>query len=239
MASESHLVSVNKSYLLASDYQLGLSNRAYRYGDGFFETMHANGCQVQFVADHWERMQHASRLLHLEFPDYFTFEFFTKQISGLLTRMKLFQAARVKVSVIRDSEGYYIPNSNKCDVVIEASYLGKGHYELDDKPLILGIFEESPKPRAAYMQVKTMNSLPYILAGIYAKENQFGDVLLVDGQGFLVEATSSNLFAVHEKKLFSPSIETGCVKGIMRKQIIRIAHKLNYEVADDAFVNNG
>jgi branched-chain amino acid aminotransferase len=198
--------------------------------------MHANGCQVQFLNDHWERMLYASEILHISFPDYFTFEFLNKQIAGLLTRLKLFQAVRIKVSVIRKAEGYYIPDSMECEILIEASYLGKGPYEIMDKSLILGVFEEAPKPKAEYLKVKTMNAMPYILAGIYARKNHYNDALLVDDRGFIVEATSSNLFAVEGKNLLTPSLEIGCVQGIMRKQLIKIANQLNYKVDENTYL---
>lgn len=236
MTKESGLLVFNKDYLQAANFKVELGNRAFRYGDGFFETMHANGCQVQFLNDHWERMQYASKILHICFPDYLTIDFLNNQIAGLLTRLKLFQAARIKVSVIRKAEGYYIPDSLECDILIEASYIGKGPYEITDKSLILGVFEEVPKPKAEYLNIKTMNALPYILAGIYAMENHYHDALLLDDKGFIVEATSSNLFAVEGKNLFTPSLETGCVRGIMRKQLIKIANELNYKVNEKAYL---
>jgi branched-subunit amino acid aminotransferase/4-amino-4-deoxychorismate lyase len=236
MNREYDIISVNQNYQLASDYRVELSNRAYRYGDGFFETMHANGCQVQFLDDHFARMQYAASLLHLQLPDYLTLEFLNKQIAGLLSRCKLFQGARVKASFIRIGDGYYIPGSLDCDVIMEASYIGKGFYELDEKPLIIGLYEEHPKPKVEYLKVKSLNAQPYILAGIYARENQLNDVLLVNDQGFIVEATSSNLFGVYEKNLITPSLDTGCVQGIMRKQIVKLGGQLQYKVDANAFI---
>lgn len=236
MNKDANILSVDKNYILASEYFFDITNRAFRYGDGFFETMHANGSQVQFIEDHWERMLQAANILQIHLPEYLNLEFLKRQISGLLTRLKLFQAARVKLMVIRDSEGLFIPASNNCQIIIEASYLGKGPYELNDKSLIIGIFDEFQKPKIPYLTIKSLNALPYILAGIYARDLQLGDALLIDNKGFLVEATSSNLFLVKEKKMITPALDTGCVNGIMRKQVIKAASTLGYRIDDQALL---
>jgi len=237
MEEKYNLISLNKQYLLRSEYNPGIDNRAFRYGDGLFETMHANGLEIQFFVDHYARLIWGAEVLKLELPGYFSPEFLKDQISGLLSRCKLFQAARVRLSIFRKSEGLFIPKKNQVDVLIEATYLGKGPYELNEKGLVIGVFETIPKPYAPFFSFKSMNALPYIMAGVFANENHFDDALLISQEGYLIESTSSNIFAMKDKKLFTPSLQSGCVDGIMRKQIIRLATNKGLKVFDDGMLS--
>jgi len=229
-----NLISFNKEYISAKEFKLDLSNRAFRYGDGFFETMHANGLEVQFINDHFARIEKASQLLKIELPEYFTLAFLKTQVAGLLRRNKLFQGVRVKLTIYRNSEGYYLPKSNGADIVIEAVYLSKGFYELNTEGIIIDIYDEMPKPKTLFGSIKSINAQLYVLAGIFAQQQGVNDVLLVNEQGFVLEATSSNVFALKDNTLYTPSLTSGCVEGIMRKQIINIASAMGFVVDDNA-----
>ena len=234
MDSKYQLISFNKEFIATKDFNLGLDNRAFRYGDGFFETMHANGLEVQFIEDHFARTLAASKILMLKLPDFLTVGFLKKQIGGLLSRCKLFQAARIKLTIYRTGEGFYIPNSNTCDIVIEATFLGKGYYELNTNGINIGIYDENHTIKSTFSSIKSINAQQYILAGIFAQRLGFDDVLLLNDNGLIVEATSSNIFAVKDKAIYTPSVNSGCVNGIMRKQILQIATELGYSIDADA-----
>lgn len=236
MAYEYTICAFNKHYLTESELPIGLQNRAFRYGDGFFETMHTNGLKTQFIADHYQRIVKAAATLEMQLPDYFSLDFFDKQISGLLSRNKLFQAARVKAVFVRGGAGLYLPDQNTADVFIEAKFLGKGPYEMPHQGLVLGIYDTVSKPKVPYLQIKSLNAQIYILASIFAQKHSFDDVLLVSDDKFLIEATSSNLFAIRGNELFTPSLKLGPVEGIMRKQILKIASVMGFQVNDDAYL---
>ncbi|MGE4287406.1 MAG: aminotransferase class IV [Salinivirgaceae bacterium] len=236
MANEYKICAFNKHYLAESELPIGLQNRAFRYGDGFFETMHANGLKTQFIADHYQRIVKAAATLEMHLPDYFSLDFFDKQISGLLSRNKLFQAARVKAVFVRGGAGLYLPDKNATDIFIEAKYLGKGPYEMLHQGLVLGVYNTFSKPNVPYLQIKSLNAQFYILASLYAQRHSFDDVLLVSADNFLIEATSSNMFAIRGNELFTPSLKLGPVEGVMRKQILKIASGLGFLVNDDALL---
>jgi branched-chain amino acid aminotransferase len=75
--------------------------------------------------------------------------------------------------------------------------------------------------------------------------------LLLNNDKNVVEALNGNLFMLMGNKLITPSKEEGCLNGIMRKQILQIAKKIeNLEVvegvispfdlqkADELFITN-
>jgi branched-chain amino acid aminotransferase len=67
----------------------------------------------------------------------------------------------------------------------------------------------------------------------------------------VIEALNGNLFMVFEGKLITPPISEGCLNGVMRKQILELASKMeglevveepispfNLQKADELFITN-
>ena len=84
----------------------------------------------------------------------------------------------------------------------------------------------------ALSQYKTANALPYVLAARYAKNQQLDDVVIVNDQDKIAEASSSNLFVLQGKLLITPPLSEGCLDGIMRKQVLSIGQNLGYTVKE-------
>ncbi len=75
MSNKHNIISLNGEYIQRSDLYLSLENRAFRYGDGVFETMHANGLEVQFLLEHFNRLIKGTGILKINLPSNFTFEY--------------------------------------------------------------------------------------------------------------------------------------------------------------------
>lgn len=236
MGNTFDILSFNQTYISKSEFSLDLSNRAFRYGDGLFESMHANGGEVQFLDAHYQRILKGAQVLKFDLPDYFSVQYLQNHISGLLQRCRLYQGARVKLSIFRSSPGLYIPKQNSVDVLIEASYLSKGPYELNNKGLVIDVFSEMPKPESPFSAFKSMNALPYVLAGVEVSKRSIDDILLLSPSGHIVEATSSNFFALSGSNLYSPSNELGCVEGVMKKQVLTLAQEHGFSIFKDAYL---
>jgi branched-subunit amino acid aminotransferase/4-amino-4-deoxychorismate lyase len=55
----------------AKSVKFGPENRAFRYGDGLFETMHIQDGEVRFYDQHYERLTSGMHALSMKIPDYF------------------------------------------------------------------------------------------------------------------------------------------------------------------------
>jgi 4-amino-4-deoxychorismate lyase len=71
-----------------------------------------------------------------------------------------------------------------------------------------------------YSRFKTLSALPYVMAGIEKKERQMDEMVLCDMYGRVSEASAMNIFWQKDKKLYTPSLNTGCIEGIMRSKIL-------------------
>lgn len=74
-----------------------------------------------------------------------------------------------------------------------------------------------------------------VTGSIFADENNLQNCLLLNNEKNVVEALNGNLFMLLNNKLITPPINEGCLNGIMRKQILQIAKKIDtIEVAEEA-----
>jgi branched-chain amino acid aminotransferase len=225
-------------------------NRAFLYGDGLFETIRASGEKLHFFDEHYERLLRAMNFLGMKLPEGFSRQFIFNSILRLLKSNKIFMGARIRLNVWRKKGGYYSPENDEISWMISTEPLEQFHWELNKQGIIIDVFREVPKNIHPLSNLKTINALPYILAGIYRANTGVDDCLLVNTKGNIIEAISSNLFLVRKNILSTPPLSEGCVDGIMRRNIIRISlasgldiseHSLGHkdiEEADELFLTN-
>lgn len=210
-------------------------NRAFRYGDSLFETIHCNGTQIQFFDEHMHRLEQGMKQLSMTIPTGFS-ETIEENIKLLINKNKSFLGTRIRLSVFRNPGGLYTPGTNTVSYLIESSKLDSVHYQLNKKGLQIGLFDSYKKASNSTSSFKTGNSLAFILAGLHKQKMKWDDCLLLNERNNLVESVSSNLFIVKDSVLFTPSLESGAVNGIMREQIIQIALHLGVTVYDDCII---
>ena len=65
-----------------------------------------------------------------------------------------------------------------------------------------------------------------VLGSIYATENGYQNCLLLNDKKMVVEALQGNLFLVKGTSIITPPTSDGCLRGIIRKQLIEICKTL-------------
>ena len=230
---------------------LPVDNRAFRYGDALFETIRYHKGTPLFFEDHYKRLLGGMDILMMETGSLPTPDKLSKQITSLVVKNAIFKDARIRLTVFRNGAGLYTPETNSVSYLIEASPLDNGFYTYNKKGLLIGVFDKYHKPVLPYSGFKNANSLLNILGSIYKKENNFDDCLILNEKGKIIEALSSNLFWIKNNTVFTPSTASGCVDGIMRKQVIKTITKSGMEIketqgtapeelfhADEVFITN-
>ena len=237
MSSEGY-ISHNGKIIHKDELKIDLNNRSFQYGDGLFETMHASGNKVQFFYEHMERLIRSMKVLKMEVPVRFTIDTMglQKEISKILNKNKLFKGARVRMTVFREAGGLYTPQSNETEYIIECSGLESNLYELNDKGLLIDIYDEILKPVNSLSSLKLVSSIFFVLAGIFKKENHLDECLILNTKGNIIEGISSNIFLVKENTITTPSIREGCLPGIMRQKVIELARKQSFIVQDEQVI---
>jgi len=209
---------------------ISANNRSFLYGDGLFETIHAFGTQGRNLNFHLSRLKRGMGILNIEIPSFLDESMLSKEITRLLNKNRIFGSARVRLTVYRNDGGKYIPLNDSAGIIIETEPLELKMYELNSKGYTIEIYQDIKKPINVLSSIKSCNSLYYILAGIYQKNNNVNDCLLLNEHGRIAEAISSNVFIVKGDNIYTPASSEGCIPGIMREVIIKVAPTLGLKV---------
>ena len=226
----------NGEFIRKSELNISLNNRAFKYGDGVFETIRVIKKEPLFYIEHIKRLSLALELLKIDFSIDFLKTELKQNIVRLLNANKFFSGARIRITVFRGGEGLYTPTNNKMEYLIEASELENEYYTLNKRGLNIGIYNEVKITYSEFSNFKTINSLPYILAGIFKKQNRFDDCILVNNSNNLIEGISSNLFILKNNILYTTGAQSGCIEGIMKNIVIDIALSKSMTVFDEALL---
>lgn len=227
-----HYINFNGTIVPNDTKLVTAENRSFRYGDGLFETMLYTGGEIRFLHLHVERLQRSMQKIQLDQYTMFD-EYFIKKITDELIRKNnmVGQRVRVRLAVYRDGAGIYTPSSNKPAYVLEVQKLD---IQIRDKKvgLIVDLYTEIKKPYSDLSELKSNNSLVYVLAGNYKKKFDYDDVFILNQEGFLCEALTSNLFVYFDKVLYTPALNQGCIDGVMRRVVMDMAEDENIPVVE-------
>ncbi|WP_306552291.1 aminotransferase class IV [Daejeonella sp.] len=237
--------------IVSSDHQIfTVSNRGFRYGDGLFESMRYMNGQLKFPDLHIDRVLKGMKILKLENSFHLDSWFLREKVEELARRNKIGPDARFRLTVFRDSGGLYSPESNKMAYVLECQSMDESQYTFNNKGLIIDVYDELTKSVNILSNLKTCNSLIYVLAGIFKNQYKLDEVMILNQHGFLCESISSNVFVVYDSKLYTPSLNEGCIGGVMRQVVMRLAIENGIELieaqvnpdilneADEVFITN-
>lgn len=222
--------------LTKNNYQLATNNRGFAFGDAVFETMRVVKGKIIFWEDHYFRLMAGMRIMRMEIPMTFTMEFLEAEILKTVEAAGLQESqARVKLSVYRESEGFYTPVSNDIGYVIAVQKLEEDQYLLNTTPYRVDIFKDYPVAPGLLSTIKSNNRAINVVGSIYAQENNLDNCILINTNKQVVEALNSNLFLVHGKIVKTPPILDGCIKGIIRQQLIEIIKGMeDYELEESS-----
>lgn len=227
------------------------NNRGFLFGDTIFETIKVNGTKILFLEEHYLRLMASMRICRMEIPMNFTMEFMEEEILKLVDVQTHKLSNRIRFSVFRNADGFYNPTSNEVQFVITCSELASEKYVFLPLNYEVELFKDFHVSKHLLSTLKTNNKMINVVAGVFAKENGFDNCLLINEDKNVVEAINGNIFMKMGNQLITPPTSDGCLNGIMRKQIIALATKMeNLEMieksispfdlqkADELFISN-
>lgn len=246
----SNFILMNDEFLSADLPILKSTNRGFKFGDGIFESMRMCNGKLQFSELHADRIRTAMKAIKLDGYTLFDDYFLRQKTQELAKKNKFSGNARFRLSIYREGEGLYTPLSNKPGYVLESNMLTSAIYEINQKGLIIDVYDELTKPINKLSNYKTSNALFYVMASLYQKQHRLDEAIILNQNGFLCESTSSNVFVVYENQIYTPALSEGCVAGVMRSVVLTLA-KMNdiaiteaqispeiLKEADEVFVTN-
>jgi len=220
--------------LVTQESNILTQNRGFLYGDAVFETVKIVNSQVLYLEDHYFRLMASMRVVRMEIPMDFTMEYFEEQILSLTNKLGISAAARVRVTVFRNDGGYYLPIDKTVSFLVHATALDSTLYVIEEGEYEVDLFKDFYVTKQLLSSIKSTNRLLNVTASIFASENGLDNCLLLNDSKNVVEAIQGNIFMLVGNKLVTPPVSEGCVNGVLRKQLLKLAKTIEgVEVAEE------
>jgi len=206
----------------AESARIPVLDRGFLYGDSVYEVVRTYEGKLFALEEHLARLEASAERLHLALPE----------------RSWLASEIDRTLEAAGNDETY-------CRIIITR---GVGPITLDpttaDAPMTVIVAKEyEPFPAWTYSKgvritipnirrtarvsldpaIKSGNYLNSVLAFGEARRAGFYDAVMLDHQGLVTEATSSNVFAAKDGRLLTPALEHGLLAGVTRRFLLDLA----------------
>ncbi len=226
--------------------RIPIMDRGYLLGDGVFETLRVAQGNVFMAAEHRARLETGLRAIGLD-----------PELVGAYD-----QAVESLVAAGGDAFG--------PDLYIRVNVTGGAMLDVadGDNPAVTGICRPfQPYPMKLYAQgarcilagrkdrldplavVKSLSFLPYVVARRQAQAVAAHDAIMLNDEGRVAEATTSNVFAVIDGTVYAPGADEGALDGVTRQAVLSLVAEAGADVetridadallhADEVFLTN-
>ena len=207
-----------------------INNRGFLYGDAVFETLIIFNNKILFWEDHYFRLMSSMRIIRLDIPDNYTPEFFKENIIKTHDSISQTGNSRIRINIYRSSAGKYKPENNIPSFIISCESIKYNAYELNEGIYEVDLYKDYCLDNQLISSIKSNNKVINVVASIYASENGFDNCILLNKDKLVAEFINSNLFLVKDGKIFTPSLKSGCLNGVVRKNLIKILAGNSFEI---------
>ncbi|MBA9072571.1 branched-chain amino acid aminotransferase [Flavobacterium gossypii] len=242
---------INFNGNITSEANLLIGNRGFLYGDSVFETVKILDGKILFLEDHYFRLMSAMRIVRMQIPMNFTMEYFEEQLLSLAAAENLSASSRARISVYRNEGGFYLPKDNNVSFLVTVQPLENSVYRIEKEEYEVELYKDFVVAKHLLSTIKSSNRMINVTGSIFADENGYDNCLLINDDKNVIEALNGNLFMLMGNKLITPPISEGCLNGVMRKQILALAKKIetieveetpispfDLQKADELFITN-
>ena len=195
---------------------LPVTNRAFRYGDGFFESMVMFNKKMPLLDFHWSRIVFTAEVLSAYLPATFTMDGMILDLASVNDAVK---NARIRVQFFRLGSGLYLSQDDELGFSITMDKLENEKFEPGDG-LKAGMRDDCYKALSMVSDLKNSSALMYVMAAQFAKAEGWDECILMNHFGQVCEGLTSNIFLVKDGKLITPTLDSACVNGVMRCYIL-------------------
>lgn len=225
-------LNLNGDYIEEKTPVIRADNRAFRYGDGLFETMKVVVGSIQLKDLHFERLFRGMETLQIMLQGFINADMFEEQIMKTILKNRISGPARVRLTVYRGDGGLYEFNNTSAGYVIQVWSLSSSAMSMNDSGLKVGLYEGGRKPMDALANIKSNNYLLYAMGAIQAKKYQHNDSVILNTSGRVCDSTIANVFYVRDGTIFTPPLSEGCVAGVMRSHLLTQLPLSGYNVVE-------
>ncbi|MDE0091619.1 MAG: branched-chain amino acid transaminase [Thaumarchaeota archaeon] len=225
---ESGKIWMNGMLVPFADAKVHVLTHALHYSTSVFEGIRCystpEGPAIFRLDDHVDRMFRSAKMYSMKIR-------YTKgQIAGAI--IDTVRACRLKECYIRPLAYYgygemgLTPTKNSVDVSISCWPWKMGESKAGKFSGARCMVSSWTRidPRAQPVQAKAAaNYSNAALARVEALENGYDEAIMLSGDGRVAEGSAENIFICTDGRILTPPLSTGCLSGITRDSVIKIA----------------
>ena len=226
------LVYVRGAFRPAAEATVSVFDHGLLYGDGVFEGIRAYSGRVFRLERHVDRLFDSAKAIRLEIP--YTHRGVCDLVVETCLRNRI-SDGYIRLVVTRGPGDLGI-DPRKCrraELIVIARQLTIYAAAAAGITLITSTFRRNA-PDATSPSIKSLNYLNNILARIEANDRGADEALMLDGQGYVAEATVDNFFIVTDQALLTPPTATN-LKGVTRETLLGLASSLGIRAEEKPF----
>lgn len=213
-----------------ADAMVPLMDRGYLLGDGVFETLRVSGGVPFRRDDHSTRLQRGLEVLGLDdslvTDADVAIDALVEAADDEALGADLYLRVNVAVGPSEDlagnGQGVRITGTCKPFRPYPLSHYADGVHMV--------IAKQRKDPHDPLSTIKHLSFLPYVAARRFAMSKTAHDAVLMNTEGRVAEATTSNLFAVVDGFLHAPGSEEGALPGVTRQVVLELVEDTGLDV---------
>lgn len=229
------MINLNGTLLSETPPSLTANNRGFLYGDAVFETLKHTNTQALYWEDHYFRLMASMRIFGMEIPLEYTPDFFEKEfLRSIKGQSTAAPAWRIRLTIFRNDGGRYTPTTHQVSFLIQSTPLEQATYPQPANEYVVDLYKDHYVQPSMLSNLKSNNKALQVLGSVFAQRQELDNCILLNDRKEVTEALNGNLFLLFGDALHTPPLTSGCLDGIMRKQLMRLSDKLSLKVEERA-----
>ena len=220
------LIYVDGEYYPKSQAKISVYDHGLLYGDGIYEAIREYDGVIFKLREHIDRLFESAKSIKLDLG--ITKEEMEKLVIETVKKNG-YRDAYIRIVVTRGAGrmGVDPRNCEKPTIIIIAEPR-KPFLKKEGVEAIIASVRRVPN-WALDPKIKTLNYLNNVLAKIEAINAGVDEAIMLNEHGYVTEASTENIFIVKNRKLITPPLEAGILRGITRETVMELAKELGYQ----------
>ena len=204
-----------------------ISDRGLLYGDGLFESLRVRQGKPLWWDRHLERLHRGGQAIHLALP--WSGSALRNFVETLIQQNELPESL-LRLTLTRGSGPTrgYSPKGAHCPTLAITQH----PLPLPLTPLRLATVSWRVCSSDPLARHKTANRLVHVLARGEAEDSGADEALLLNQEGFVAEAASSNVFWLDAGSVNTPPLSDGALDGVTRALVLELCQRRHLPTAE-------
>lgn len=215
---------LNGKFIRTEEAKVSVLSHGFLHGFGVFETMRAYNKKISGIDSHLRRIKSGAVFIGIKLP------YSTDGLKRIIYRtlcLSGYADNYIKLTVWKDIK--------EAGILVVTKKYQPYSAQIYRKGFKIGISLLRQGEANLFSRLKTTNRLLYELSFQEAKQKGFDEALILNGKGYITEASRSNIFFAKGNELFTPSLDCGCLEGVTRGAILDLAKKHKISVGEGSF----